>query len=121
MACDPILAPILARIPEHWGKYVDCGKGWWPILVKLDQDIAKLAPDYTIAQVKEKFGGLRFYIDKLPGVLNANPVWDLIEAAEAESLATCEYCGAEPAKSYVRHGWIGTLCEECGKEYEATP
>jgi len=41
-------------------------KGWWPLLARLDRDIAALAPNYQLLQVKEKFGGLRYYIQMEP-------------------------------------------------------
>lgn len=35
---------------------------WYPIIKQLDEDIAALAPDYSLDQLKEKFGGLRYYV-----------------------------------------------------------
>lgn len=55
------LARILARIPDGWGRWISCGPGWYPIICRLDQEIAALSPGYHVQQVKEKFGGLRFY------------------------------------------------------------
>ena len=40
---------------------MDCGEGWRPIIVQLDRDIAAIESDYEVHQIKEKFGGLRFY------------------------------------------------------------
>jgi len=91
-----------------WG--IECGDGWYDII---DELCAKLEPMGVVAaQVKEKFGGLRFYI---------NPVeegdWDTIHnainEAEAKSYETCEKCG-KPGK-VVRGGWVSTLCDECNK------
>ena len=55
------LAGILGRIPDGWGRWIGCGKGWYPIIVRLDAEISKLVPGYEIHQVKEKYGTLRFY------------------------------------------------------------
>lgn len=55
------LENILRRIPAGWGRWIGCGPGWYPLLVRLDAEIALLAPDYEIHQVKEKYGTLRFY------------------------------------------------------------
>lgn len=55
------LQKILDRIPPNWGKHIRVSAGWYPIIVALDQAIAVLQPDYQIHQVKEKFGGLRYY------------------------------------------------------------
>ena len=55
------LTPLLERIPDGWAPKVDCGPGWHPLLLELDRELAALEPRYIIYQMKEKFGGLRFY------------------------------------------------------------
>jgi hypothetical protein len=80
------------------------GKGWSKILTSLIEDLFKLGWDGEVAQVKEKFGGLRFYIGAA-----SQEVHDRIHEAENESYKTCEVCGA-PGK-LTNHGWIRTLCE----------
>jgi hypothetical protein len=55
------LRRMLVRIPDGWGRWISCSRGWYPILVDLDQQLAVLFPTYEIHQVKEKYGGLRFY------------------------------------------------------------
>lgn len=61
----------------------------------------------TIAtQVKEKFGGLRFYISG-----GSEEAYTAIDEAAAESYRTCEHCG-EPGKCNER-GWLATLCDNC--------
>ena len=60
-------------------------------------------------QVKEKFGGLRFYVNRVdPAVEGA------IDMAEAMSYHICEVCGAPGEPN--RDGWIKTLCKEHTKE-----
>lgn len=61
------------------------------------------------AQVKEKFSGLRFYMD------NADDyVYGVINTAESLSYKTCESCGF-PGKK--RGGaWIKTLCDNCNSQ-----
>lgn len=106
------LRPILDRAGSR-AMWVESGPGWWPILLKLDQDIAKLAPDYQVLQVKEKFGGLRYYIGGVPADVS-DSVYALIDAAERESYQTCEECG-EPGHERGG-GWIKTLCDGCDAE-----
>ena len=55
------------------------------------------------AQVKEKFGGLRFYADGGDDFTSG-----AIALAEALSFRTCETCGA-PGRPQ-QGGWIRTLC-----------
>ena len=84
------------------------GKGWSKILDKL-YDVKPRNVD--VLQVKEKWGGLRFYVG---GALRE--FHDAIEAAEEESYFTCEECG-EYGKLREDLGWILTLCE---KHYQET-
>ena len=53
---------ILSRIPPRWGRWISCDKGWYPLVIELDQKLAEIYPDYELHQVKEKFGTLRYYI-----------------------------------------------------------
>lgn len=55
------LERILTKIPPGWGRWIDCGPGWYPIVVELDRQLEELAPSYQVHQVKEKFGVLRYY------------------------------------------------------------
>ena len=59
----------------------------------------------TASQVKEKFGTLRFYIDR-----GTDEHYNFIRFAEYMSAVTCEQCGA-PGKRRG-HGWIYTTCDE---------
>ena len=105
------------RFPKMFsGKYggFACGEGWWPILEKLCSNIqrhidwknkqSEVVPQVTVAQIKEKFGGLRFYYDGGDEHING-----MVRMAEAWADASCEECGA-PGKSRDG-GWIKTLCD----------
>lgn len=74
---------IRSRIPDAWGKWVGGPQRWWPILVRLNEEISALEPDYEVHQVKEKFGGLRYYIGDVSDV-NYATVAALIQKAEQE-------------------------------------
>lgn len=80
------------------------GDGWGDLLRDLS---AKLAPlGARAAQVKEKFGGLRFYLHSETDEMSA-----LIEVAEKKSYTICEQCG-QPGERR-QGGWIRTLCDSC--------
>lgn len=103
------LRPVLARFAAGWGASVDCGEGWWPIIAQLDRDISAIAPAYEVHQIKEKFGGLRFYY----GIGDAGfdqRIDELVDAAERAAARTCELCGA-PGRARGK-GWIRTVCDE---------
>ena len=97
----------------------DVGKGWTGILTNAFKQIAEAFDEvgvdfseFSVSQIKEKFGGLRIYTGSLD-VDVADQVCEIIDDAETESCWTCEWCG-KPGK--IRGGgWIKTLCEECYK------
>ena len=155
------------------------GKGWMPIIEQLDKDISAIDPDYSITQVKEKFGTLRYYArysepeypcgieseeiwavsslrsdlyykinkaenpdewldvnevaeevpdwklkkwkesyERLGNLINKlQPIGALINAAEAASATTCEWCG-DPGESRSG-GWVLTLCDGCNEKKDA--
>jgi hypothetical protein len=61
--------------------------------------------DISCTQCKEKFGGLRFYLNFCDDYASG-----VVDMAEAISTATCEICG-KPGTRY-KGGWISTLCNE---------
>jgi hypothetical protein len=73
-------------------------------------DAAKLTMDEEekkipiAVQIKEKFGGLRFYVQAA-----TDKHYNYISFAESMSYRTCEECGA-PGKTYT-DGWHKTLCD----------
>lgn len=85
----------------------DCGIGWKPLIDKIFEVMKNT--DIKVEQVKEKFGGLRFYTD-----LSNDEVDEIISEAEAESFKTCEFCGAKDDVT-TEGGWLKTLCKDCRK------
>ena len=112
------------------------GEGWWPIIETLcgqissytkwrnntreallkdnpyNHKIPDAVPQVTVAQIKEKFGGLRFYYsggdDEISG---------MVRMAESWAAHTCETCGAPATKQTT--GWIKTVCDKHFDEIEA--
>jgi len=90
------LRGILVRIPDGWGRWIRCERGWYPLLAELDAELAMLLPRYRIYHVKEKFADLRFYWQSGERVLNPDdpepPALreDATAAEEARSLAEQE-------------------------------
>lgn len=89
------------------------GAGWYDIIDKLSEKIYNF--DVKVIQVKEKFGGLRYYVDVYEDKETAKEIYKWIHEAEDESYITCELCGAKNA-TQTRGGWIRTLCGACMKE-----
>lgn len=82
---------------------IECGFGWNCLIEPLVRRCRR--EGVRIEQIKEKFGGLRFYTVACSDELQA-----AIDDAEGLSYTICEECG-EPGKR--RDGsWIRTLCDE---------
>jgi len=89
----------------------ECQDGWYDLIYTLCASIIQYcsftnSPIPIASQVKEKFGGLRFYVGSA-----TEEIFDLIIKAENKSYKTCEVCG-EPGKTRGK-AWVKTLCEDC--------
>ncbi|MBE5488598.1 hypothetical protein E3G71_001099 [Mycobacteroides abscessus] len=118
------LRAIMMRIPPNWGRWISCSRGWYPIISQLDEALAAIDPAYELHQVKEKFGGLRYYFGASESISDADHdrMRALVREAEARCAEACELCG-EPGEMHTTpHGWYRTLCAACataeGKGYE---
>jgi hypothetical protein len=69
-------------------------------------DVTPKVKQVVAEQVKEKFGGLRFYYRGGDEFISG-----LVRMAESMSYVTCEVC-SNPAKSSTG-GWIVTMCQPC--------
>lgn len=72
----------------------------------LNQRPQVFADTFRITQIKEKFGGLRFYTNWTTPEIN-----EVINKYENISYSTCICCGA-PAK-WITKGWISPFCDKC--------
>ena len=98
------------------GKYggFAVGKGWYPILERLCSNIQQhiewknrkeqVVAQVVVEQIKEKFGGLRFYYrggdDEISG---------MVRMAEAWADVACEECGGIGKRR--GGGWVRTSCD----------
>lgn len=88
--------------------YFSIGDGWLGITKKLIEDLIAIGWDKKIYQVKEKFGGGRFYTDGLIPEMEA-----LIRNWEQETYRTCENCGTKVNVETTGKHWIKTVCVKC--------
>ncbi len=110
------LVAIMMRIPDGWGRWISCDRGWYPIIIDTDQRLAELDPVYVVHQVKEKFGGLRYYYQQSGMVSDdvERQMDEVVQEAEARAAKTCERCGTEIHVELRQDLFrILTLCEVC--------
>ena len=128
---EAFIARLTERYPVMFARPyggVAVGPGWWPIIETLCHYIqhhvdwkneqfnkygrGQGCPEVTVSQIKEKFGGLRFYYDG-----GDEYVSGLVSMAEGWAGHTCEECG-KPGKQRSG-GWVRTLCDEHEAERQA--
>lgn len=119
--CDSLLyryGKIFTDIP-----YIECDSGWYSIIEDLSSELNEAAKQYahgsiTVVQIKEKFGGLRYYVNYIDGL----PQEDIFEIEQIickyENLShkTCQRCGEQGEICARTAYWVSTLCKKCAKE-----
>jgi len=106
-----------------WGFAI--GEGWWPIIESLcaniqshtdwwnkNRETRPVVEQVVVAQIKEKFGGLRFYYEG-----GDEQISGMVRMAEAWASHACEECGAPGTLG--GKGWIKTLCPTHRAESDA--
>ena len=48
------------RMVEY--KWIDVDEGWYQLIIDCDKELTAIDPKYSILQIKEKFGALRYYM-----------------------------------------------------------
>jgi hypothetical protein len=112
------LRTVYPKIFPQGSDDVYCGDGWFNIVRMLCRDIQAYldwkpqVKQVIVAQMKEKFGTLRFYYDGGDEYIRG-----LVSMAESLSEITCEECG-KPGE-LRQGGWLKTLCDEHHEQREA--
>ena len=106
----------MERFPTLFPEVPPCGvghgDGWTDLIDTLCCTLTEWGDDdekngIRVAQIKEKFGGLRFYVDGIPSEWQRG----VIALAESMSFKICEECGKPGVKRDT--DWIKTLCDDC--------
>jgi len=103
-----------------------CEDGWSGLIDELCKSIDSLLADgeaylFEIAQVKQKFGELRFYVRVRDGVARRDRILELVAKAKVNSLTVCELCGSPGRLEQWRpgSGYWQTLCDRHGGDASA--
>lgn len=100
------LSKVSNKLPHKFSKHI------WKINRYINNNFKKETYNkfepIKITQIKEKFGGLRFYYDGGDDMIGGM-VW----LAESMSLNICEQCGSTENVKQRGHNWIYTACNKC--------
>lgn len=104
------------RFPNAIGnlQYLETPAGWNRLLLQCAKEMEKTISQlpkskhhlFGAAQIKEKFGGLRWYTDNWHDSFE-----EIIKKYETLSYRTCEVCGKD-AKTKNEKGWVVTVCKD---------
>lgn len=103
--------PEAVQKRQMQGYYSWCPDGWKELVAKLDEELGVVDPDYELAQCKEKFGGLRYYVDFSEQCSDSEKAYEIINRYEQLSETVCDVCGKQGENRSV-NGWLATRCEE---------
>jgi hypothetical protein len=103
----------MKRLPTPYeARGQECGAGWNALIKPLETEVLSMGG--TVAQIKEKFGGLRFHY-RLPRKVkaaNRQAFQQRVEKAMEASIKICETCGA-PGELINLKGALHTACLPC--------
>ncbi len=121
---EEFVARLESKYPEMFSQPyggIAIGPGWWPIIESLCAQIhhhvkfkneqrdrwnrGEGCEPVKVTQIKEKFGGLRFYYDGGDATVDG-----MVRMAESWAIRSCEECG-KPGRTRDG-GWIRVLCDE---------
>jgi hypothetical protein len=112
-------------IQSPMGFGFECGDGWFDLIDALCKKIQdhidwerkrpkphdEKIEQVVAAQVKEKFGGMRFYYDGGDDI-----IYGMVKMAEEMSYKICEECGNKGESR--SNGWVHTLCDMHAAKYD---
>jgi len=104
-------------VPEYW-KSIDVDEGWYQLVIDCDKELTRVDPNYQIYQVKEKFGGLRYYVkpSNMDDKHTLMRIGDIISKHEDIAWKTCSATGKPGVLMKSIGGWRKTLNPEYAAE-----
>ena len=102
------------KIAPEYSKSIDVDEGWYQLVIDCDKELSEIDPQYAVMQIKEKFGGLRYYMspsnDTTPEQRDA--MWAITSKYEELSKTVCEATGKPGVLMKSIGGWRKTLNPE---------
>jgi len=101
-------------LPNHPPAWSNLPAGWTGHFNTIVAALDSLATgQWTCTQVKQKFGGLRFYYSLTESVPaeTAREIREMVAAVEESTLSLCEICGQQAVLRKANPYWWRTLCD----------
>jgi hypothetical protein len=104
------IAHIESIMNKDFVGYIECDHGWDELIIKCHEELIALDPNYVPVQIKQKFGGLRYYFDTQVDERTRLKMYETTGRYETLSLKTCELTGGP-----------GVLMKEGGTYFTVNP
>jgi hypothetical protein len=102
-----------------------CPPGWRDLVLEIHRALLLVDPDYKIAEIKEKFGQLRYTAihEHFVDCSHAQCIlWSTVDAMSILSLKICQWCGSmQDVKHYARLSPVQTCCILCYRKTNVIP
>jgi hypothetical protein len=99
------------KIAPEYSKSIDVDEGWYQLVIDCDKELTAIDPHYRVFQIKEKFGGLRYYFH--PSQSDTSKAMnEVVSKYEAIAARTCEATGGPGVLMKSIGGWRKTLNPE---------
>lgn len=114
---DPEALRRIGKLPECLQPHMElndpcwsyCPPGWRSLVEELHYNLVAIHPNYQIRQIKEKFGGLRFYTNIPYDATDEGCL--LIQDYENQSHSICDICGGEGEKRFIDKCFMAVRCD----------
>ena len=102
---------LRTKFVPGWLNVVQVDEGWYGIVLNCDKELSELDPDYRVHQIKEKFGGLRYYFRHSDecSLDTLDKMNQVVQKYEAESFRICEATGEPGVLMRSAGGYLKTL------------
>ena len=110
---EPIKQNIYQSFGKGWGKSIDCDDGWISMIAECHSELINVDKNYSIQQIKQKFGTLRYYCTPL-NPKHKEQFAKIVDKYERLSINVCEISGTDGVLM-KKDGWFKTLNPTLGK------
>jgi len=98
---------------KGWERLLRCNDGWINIIAECHSELLAIDKNYSIYQIKEKFGTLRYYCEP-SNSKHKEQFHAIVDKYERMSIKTCEISGASGVLM-KKEGYFKTLNPTLGK------
>ena len=99
------------KIKPPYHQYIEVDEGWYQLVLDCDKELSEIDPKYDLQQIKEKFGGLRYYFQPSDPTLR-DKMDAVVTKYEEIASRTCEATGGPGVLMKSVGSWFKTLNPE---------